>query len=193
MVRLHGSHAATRNRGSSPVTRRPRVWCTHVATPVHTPGSRTRHRWRSRSSTAARMRRHRRDDPVFHEAPTCRSVFYPPLVHEAVLPRTHVHQGIPVPHAARLGVAVSAGSMRGTPVELCRSAAVGLEPREVGSAVARDAAGLTLGTEALRLGRLHVGRQLVEAHRCRGGAARVSRSSRPGARPQCRCYQDHRK
>lgn len=37
MCRLHGAQLATMYLGSSPVVPLPRVWCTHVATYVHTP------------------------------------------------------------------------------------------------------------------------------------------------------------
>lgn len=61
--RLHGVHAATRYRVSSPVVALPRVWCAQVASPTHTPATPSWHRHPSRSSTDSRTRRHRRVDP----------------------------------------------------------------------------------------------------------------------------------
>lgn len=68
--RLHARQHATRYLGSSPVTARPRVWCTVSAWPVHTSGSATWHRpwlssWLSRS-TRARSFRHAAVDPLAH-------------------------------------------------------------------------------------------------------------------------------
>lgn len=67
MCRLQGSQLATMYLGSSPVTPLPLVWCTHVASYVHTPGIMFLHRHPSRTSTLSRVRRYARVDPLAHD------------------------------------------------------------------------------------------------------------------------------